>query len=125
MGQPQAIDNAYRIGGTMWPAFFNVLSVAACTLSLAALWFAVRNVTVVRELQARLTRFPLSRLDSLETSLADQAEAMTVLANRVKMHRVRTAANHIPDDKPTLPDPYRDPDAWRKAMNARLQKGKL
>lgn len=52
-------------------------------------------------------------MDELETTLE-------VLANRVKMMRVRTAANHV-KDQPTEPDPYKDPEAWRKAMNLKLR----
>lgn len=47
----------------------------------------------------------VSKISSLETKLEETSETLSVLANRVKMQRVRTAANHVSDpinaDEPT------------------------
>jgi len=99
----------------------SVLSVLACILSALAMKFAVR---AARDAAASLRAPPHlseSRLKSLETSVAEQADALLEVANRVKMQRVRNAANHATGQPSTMPDPYRDPDGWRKAMNSRLR----
>lgn len=99
--------------------FSFALSVAACFLSLLAAFSAVRTAVALRELQDRWPHLSESRLDSLETSLAEQADALQAVANRVKMQRVRNAANHV-GTTTAEPDPYKDPDAWRQAMNKRI-----
>lgn len=103
----------------MWAATFNVLSVLGFFLSILAVSFAARSAIRVRELQDMLTRSPLSRVQSLETSLTDMQGALTEVANRVKMMKVRNAATHVPE-KSSEPDPYKDPDGWRRSMNRRL-----
>lgn len=105
--------------------FSFALSVTACFLSVLAMICAVVIAVRVRELQDELTRFPVSRLRSVEQSLTDTQDALTEVANRVKMMKVRSAANHSDPDKRGLPDPYKDPDGWRKAMNARLHGAKI
>lgn len=103
----------------MLEGFFNALSVLACTLSFGALYSAVRVVIHVRELLAQRPPLSASRLQSLETSLSETQDTLKDLANKVKMQRVRTAIHH---DTPQndAPDPYKDPDAWRKQMNRNL-----
>lgn len=111
----------------MMSGFFSVLSAAALLLSVLALFFAVRTAALVRELQRAQPDLRASRLKSLETSLEDLSETVTALANRVKMMRVRTAVNHVPDSKQPatgFPDPYTDPDRWRAAMNSRIAQGR-
>lgn len=103
---------------------FNVLSVLGFFLSVLAATLAALSATRVRELLDELQRFPGSRLKSLETSLADTQGALEEVANRVKMMKVRNAANHS-DSRGALPDPYKDPDGWRKAMNSRLSAARL
>lgn len=101
-------------------------SVIACLLSLGGLVCVAVVAVRLRELQDRLTPLPLLRLGSVERSLAELTATMQELANRVKMQRVRAAVNHVPD-RPvdeSLPDPYRDPDGWRKAMNERLTRNR-
>lgn len=111
-----------------WTGFFNVLSVSSCILSMLACRYAVRAVTVAQELQAQNEHSPASRMASLEASQSELLEELQNLANRVKMMKVRRAADHVDDAKPragAMPDPYKDPDGWRTAMNSRLGKGKL
>lgn len=108
----------------MWTVFFCVLSAAVSILSaIAGLSFARRA--------ARASALPLekalsceSRLLLAERSLNDQSEVLTELANRVKMMKVRSAVRHGSNGD-ERPDPYRDPDGWRKAMNLELAKGRM
>lgn len=109
----------------MWLAVFSsVLSALACLLCVAAIRSAARNAYLLRELQGRVQDLPLSRLRSLETLCAEHSELLESLANRIKMQKVRNAANHVRENG-AIPDPYRDPDGWRKAMNSKLQREKL
>lgn len=101
------------------------LLVLSFILSGAAILSSARLAAAVRELQDRLTPLPLSRLNSLQSSQEDLMQAVDALAQRVKMQKVRNAITHT--DKTNgagMPDPYRDPDGWRKAMNERLLKGR-
>lgn len=100
-----------------------VLSVSALALSVLSMTAAVRVAKAVQALPDELQVSNESRLKSLEACVAEQADALLAVANRVKMQKVRNAANHVADSG--LPDPYKDPDGWRKAMNSKLQKGKL
>jgi hypothetical protein len=51
---------------------------------------------------------------------------LEVVANRVKMMKVRGAANHVREDRPSeTPDPYKNPDAWRLWMNNQMARGKV
>lgn len=108
-------------------AIFNALSVLSFILSAAAIYFAARAATVVQELRDLAARFPASALQSLRDSQADQAQALADIANRVKMIKVRNAANHVRDDRPkdAMPDPHRDPEGWRKAMNERIMRARV
>lgn len=103
----------------MWPVFSNVLSALACFLSILAVISAALSAIRVRELQDRKLHWPESRIKSLETSLTDTQDALEEVANRVKMMKVRSAARHV-QEKASDPDPYTQPDEWRRAMNKRL-----
>lgn len=104
--------------------FFIAWIAATCFLSLVAVLACVLTAARVRELQDRLSHLPVSRLKSVETSLTELQEGLEAVANRVKMMRVRNAANHVPD-KPGAPDPYTNPDEWRKEMNRTLARSKI
>jgi hypothetical protein len=58
-----------------------------------------------------------TRLDELEATIG-------VLANRLKMTKVRNAATHVADTGGE-PDPKIDPEAWRAWKNAQLRAGKF
>jgi len=103
----------------MWSAISSVLSVSSFILSLAAIFFAVRNATRGRELQAMLRPLPMSRLQSVETSQAEMLVELQALANSLKMQKVRAAANHT-NGRSRDPDPYTQPDEWRKVTNQKL-----
>lgn len=104
----------------MLNGFFNVWSAGAFLISCLALYLSVRNAARVRELSRRQPDLRASRLQSIETSLEELSETVRELANRVKMMRVRTAINHTSDKRGGLPDPYQDPDAWRREANKSL-----
>jgi len=108
----------------MWSGIFNALSASSFILSILALYFAVRSAIRARELQATLRPLPLSRLQSIETSQAEMLVELQAVANSLKMQKVRAAANHT-SGRSADPDPYKDPDAWRKMMNTRLAQAKI
>lgn len=106
----------------------SVLSALSFILSVVAVISVARTVTVVQELRELLRRSPQSRIASLETSRDEMQLELLNLANRLKMIKVRRAADHVRDDddeKPKFPDPHRDPDGWRKAMNLDLAKRRI
>ena len=104
----------------MWLVFFSVLSAALSVFCFLAACFAVRAANRVQELpQARL-RCVESRTESLVASLNDLQSTMEVLANRVKMQRVRNFAMHAVGSDGE-PDPARDPEAWRAWKNKQLR----
>lgn len=93
---------------------------------LALTLFVARTAAHVRELRDQFARFKRSDTESLQLQLRELSETVEQLANRVKMQRVRNAINHVPDKPSTdLPDPHKDPDGWRRAMNAKLALAKL
>lgn len=96
-------------------------------LCLICLFWLVRLAARVSELQDASQFSKASRVASLEERLTETEETLSGLANRVKMMRVRSAVNHVPDKAAPngLPDPHRDPDGWRRAMNTRLAQSKL
>jgi len=85
----------------MWTPIFFALLAVLCMCSILLSLYAVRFAT-------RRTASPLAklhaaelRLQFLEQSQNETADALQVVANRVKMQRVRNAANHV-SDPPTV-----------------------
>lgn len=115
----------YQQGIVMWESTSSVLSVLSFILSIAACLFAARRVTRQPELQARWRSSTELRLSSLETSRDELSQNLADLANRVKMMRVRTTIAHPGKQGEIFPDPYKDPDGWRKQMNARIMRQKV
>lgn len=112
--------------GEIWAilaGFFAALSAATSVACMTRAISAARDARAATGLPGRALSSLTSRIESLEGSRDDQATAMTDLANRLKMIRVRSAANHAsrPDGEP---DPYKDPDRWRTVMNERLSRTK-
>lgn len=107
--------------------FFSVLSVSSFILSIGTAFCVARIAIRVRELQDRLARSPISRIEYLEGFTESLTDEVKNLANRVKMIKVRRAADHVRDDAPKseLPDPYKNPDEWRAAMNSKLSRAKI
>lgn len=115
--------------------FLLVLAATSCLISIAAASSVVRLAARVRELRDQLTqsqRFSpdsvSKRVDSFESKLEELTVTVGEVAQRVKMQRVRAAANHAtgergrPDGEP---DPHTDPDGWRAWMNDRLARARL
>lgn len=104
---------------------FSFAFIALASVSCAAAIFcAVETARVRRELLDLVRRLPLSQLQSVQSLLDSHTDALTDLANRLKMMKVRRASEHT-DRSNGLPDPYKEPDAWRTAMNAKLARAKV
>lgn len=90
-------------------------------LAILCVWSLVQSRSAVR-IAARLTEYPRAELQSIESRLqsivqcqTETEEALKVLANRVKMQRVRNAANHVSDSlDPTSVDPSSVKDQLRR-----------
>ena len=102
--------------------FFFALSVSAFGLSLLAASYTARIATAVRDLPLERLRSIESQTKSLENSVSEWSQTVTDLANSLKMTRVRAASTHASKARTDdgLPDPFTDPDGWRKAMNKRI-----
>lgn len=110
----------------MWLATFCALSVTACIVCTLACLSAVKAADRVSESVRRRVSSCESRVESLEDSLKEALTLMADLANRIKMTRVRAAASHLDhrQSQSTDPDPYTQPDEWRKMMGKRLAEAK-
>lgn len=103
----------------MWLATFSALSVTVCIFSALATFWRAMTAARASESQARRLRSCESRVDSLKDSLESTQHALEIVANRLKMTRVRNAAEHVKGSSDE-PDPYKNPDEWRSMMNKRL-----
>lgn len=107
----------------MWIVISSALSATLAVCCLIATFFVARRA-------ARAAEWLPGKVASLESQLAlqqrltnDLAETLTELANRVKMQRVRNVVQH--GSTTALPDPARDPEGWRKAMNRSLAERRI
>jgi hypothetical protein len=107
----------------MWHVISNVLIVLSLLSSFVAIFFAVRSAVRGAELQQAWRAYVPSVSRSLETRLSELEDAVAVVANRVKMTKVRNAATHTDRDKGGEPDARLDPEAWRTWKNAQLRAG--
>lgn len=111
----------------MWlilTGFFCALSAAASIAWSARAFSAARRAErAPASLLARVASLE-SRVESLTSSRDELTVALDALAQRVKMQRVRTAVDHATGPR-GLPDPYKNPDEWRAAVNSQLSRGKL
>lgn len=89
-----------------------------CSLCSLALSFDARNVAKRTASQRQNPASSESRLRSIEQQLVEQADTMTTLANRVKMQRVRTAANHVSDPTSVEPRTVKDELRIRAGLRA-------
>lgn len=111
-------------------AFSIALPAICLLLSLAATFFAVKAVGAAQDLQDRFERFKTQQMrspsesGSLSARLDELESTVEVLANRVKMQKVRNAALHV-ERESGLADPYKDPDRWRQQMNTQLSRDKF
>jgi hypothetical protein len=107
----------------MWHVIFNVLTVLSLLSSIVAIFCSARNAVRVSELRQAWTHYVPSVSRSLETRLSELEDAVAVVANRVKMTKVRNAATHTDRDKGGEPDARLDPEGWRTWKNAQLRAG--
>jgi len=61
----------------------------------------------------------------MEGLVEEHTQALTDLANRLKMIKVRKASAHGSRVDDEMPDPYTDPDRWRTAMTRKIALNKL
>jgi len=109
----------------MWSATFSVSTAVVCVCcAIIAVWSARNAARVAASPLAKL-RSSESRIASLETSVSELTELQTELANRLKMMRVRNSTAGPRSSAETIPDPHRDPDGWRKAMNLKIAQSRL
>ncbi len=81
----------------MWiTIFFALLATVCCGLSIRAAFVALAAARTMAS-QPASHRSLASKIASIEQCQEETSEALKVLANRVKMQRVRTAANHVSD----------------------------
>lgn len=109
----------------MWTVFFNVLTVLSFIGSLAAIFLAVRLAVRGSELQQAFQRFRPLDAPLLEQRLSELEQTLSLLANKLKMTRVRNAVTHTDRDKKGEPDAKSDPEAWRTWKNAQLRAGQF
>lgn len=107
----------------MWTVTFNVLTVLSLLASLGATFLAVRSAARVLELQLAFQSFRPLDAKLLEQRLSEYEQTLSLLANKLKMTRVRNAVTHTDRDKRGEPDAKSDPEAWRTWKNAQLRAG--
>lgn len=112
----------------MWTSFFYALSAFVCVFCLIGCARIAQRVQADSVSLAAEVRLNASRVRSLTESHELTMDELKNLANRVKMQRVRNAADHA--TKPAragsdMPDPFTDPDGWRTAMNKRIAAARL
>lgn len=99
--------------------FSIALAVLGFLLSIVSAFIAARCVSRLRGSLVLLKTFEPSRMASCEKRLLEVQQALDELATSVRMSKVRRAAL-VRDNGSGLPDPYKDPDAWRTAVQAKL-----
>ena len=82
---------------TLWTVISFALLAILCCASLSAALIAVRIARHTTALPHQKLHSIESRLLSIESIQTDQGTAIEQVANRVKMQRVRNAANHVSD----------------------------
>lgn len=108
----------------MWSGIFFVSCVILCGLCALAAYSSARSAYHESDSLRRRLRSVELQSESNADSLKETQAALEVVTNRVKMQRVRTAAEHVKGSSDE-PDPWKDPDAWRKMMNSRIQRQKM
>lgn len=106
----------------MWIAISCALS---ATFSVLLAFLVARLAVRDAASSVRQARSLGSRIESLEASRDEQVQTLSDLANKIKMQRVRHAGLTHGERSTDRPDPYKDPDGWRKYMErSRLSGGK-
>lgn len=107
----------------MWTAILCVSSAVLASCCLIGCVFVVQRARAVSGPQVAQIRSVVSQQASMNESLQELQTELERLANRVKMQRVRNATEHGTGPKRAgdeLPDPYTQPDEWRRAANRQL-----
>jgi hypothetical protein len=107
----------------MWPVISSALIVLSLLLSLAAIFFAARSVVLAQELRQHWLVSKQWDSKSFETRLDEYEKTLSLLANKLKMTKVRNAITHIGRDNDGEPDAKSDPEAWRAWKNSQLRAG--
>lgn len=105
----------------MWTAISGVLLAICFALSLWAALSAARAVAAVMGLRDDLRRFAASNSKPDEQRMTELEETVRLMANKLKMMKVRNALTHVKRDADEEPDVRSDPEAWRAWMNAKLR----
>jgi hypothetical protein len=119
---PTCFLRTYAQGLPMWTVISIALSVLALLGSLLACLFAVRSAARAEELLARCVALRPYSKELLDTRLSELEESVELLANRLKMTKVRNAATHVKSSQGE-PDPRVDPEGWRSWQNKQLKTG--
>jgi hypothetical protein len=106
----------------MWSVILCALSVALSLFALVISLYAARTANRLSAWRRANKESRASELQSLRDLIDEQGRALLEVANRVKMQRVRNAANHVRGSQGE-PDARTDPDAWRNWKNAQLRNG--
>lgn len=107
--------------------FFSASSVALSICSVILASWSARSAKRVAESPPAKLRSIESRIASLEDSVSEWSQLTKDVANSVKMMKVRrmTAGPSSSGQPGDLPDPYKDPEGWRAAMNRRITAQRL
>jgi predicted negative regulator of RcsB-dependent stress response len=109
----------------MWTAISSVLTVLSLLGSAVAIFWAVRSVAAVQELQRASKDYAPQATELLKARVDELEATTTLLANKLKMTRVRNAITHVRRGETDEPDARLDPEAWRRWKNAQLRAGEF
>jgi len=109
----------------MWTVTFNVLTALSLLGSLVAIYLAARSAAHASESLRLWQGFKPLHAESLSQRLSECESTLSLLANKVKMMRVRSAVTHLDRDKGGEPDAKSDPERWRAWKNAQLRAGEF
>lgn len=109
----------------MWLVISSALTALVATSSLVLSLLAVRRANRALASPPVKLRSVELRLQSAEDLASEHTQAITDLANRLKMMKVRKASAHGSKVDDETPDPYTQADEWRKMMNKRLTESRM
>lgn len=95
------------------------VSCAAFGLSLAAFWLAARAFLGSEERSPARWSIRLGEVADQLTDLTDRVDNLAETMRKASARRAGRARL----EKSGEPDPYKDPEAWKAFVNARLVKG--
>jgi uncharacterized coiled-coil protein SlyX len=109
---------------TILSGFFCASTVCTSVLYLRAVSRVAKRAALAPEWLQKRVASQESSIQLLTSSLDEQRELLTALANKVKMQRVRNVVAHNAGS-PDEPNPYTNPDEWRSMMNKRLAQARV